>query len=267
MTSSQLFRQTDAPIHTDFPDKTYYAETVVHLALSNYHFRFQYVAMQIEILKRKSINRDIEKALLNLPVGLEETYNRALINWNADSFEWGRTIRALNWLAFSFEPLTLSQLAEAMIIDPRDDPPFDKEGRLHRPENLLHLLTGLVTVDDDEEEEEEEDQTKDSSNSIRLASAPSVLDEDYQDEDGSSAETSDGSAADGVPTQDNRIVRFAHFSVKEYLISDRIEAVFPHISKPVLPTALETGSLWTYQLSSIAQWRCTFHSKNPKPMF
>lgn len=205
------------------------------------------MAMQVEILKGKSINRDIEKALLNLPAGLEETYNRALINWNTDSSEWGRAIGALNWLAFSSQPLTLGQRAEAMIIDPRGDPPFDKEERFHKPKDSLHLLSGLITVDGFGCEDWWEDPTKDLTNSIKPNPALSVLDESCQDEGKVSLKTSERSVADQTPRRDNRIVRFTHFSVKEYLISDRIEASLSAYLKTSIAERIKNGQPLDFQ--------------------
>lgn len=228
--------------------------------------------MQIKVLKRKASNRDIEEALLNLPAGLEETYNRALINWNADSSEWERTIRALNWLAFSVKPLTLGELAEAVIIELKDETPFDKERRFHRPKDLLHHLSGLVTVDGDGKDgEHDEGKTRDSTNSIRPASALSVLnedtavlDEDYQDEDGNFVEPRDKSAADIIPTQDRRIVRFAHFSVKEYLVSDRIEVSLSAYLRTLVANRMNNGHSSDFtpvEYSAIASY---FPLKEPK---
>jgi ankyrin repeat protein len=66
--------------------------------------------------------------------------------------------RILTWVALSKKPLSPSQLAEAAVIDPRADTPFEPSKRLRRLEEtpgLLKLIPSLliaVTTKDDETE-------------------------------------------------------------------------------------------------------------------
>jgi hypothetical protein len=100
----------------------------------------------------------------------------------------------LKWLAFSMRPLTLSELAEASIIDPKSSLPFDKD-RYFSPMDVLDFLPGLVTIV----------YSKDSDSSTRLN------------------EGNDSIKLGGVG-QKRHTIRLAHFSVKEYLVSDRMQA-------------------------------------------
>ena len=85
---------------------------------------------------------------MHLPAGLDETYDREFSS--LDGNQQIQAIRALKWLAFSFRPLTLGELSEAVVIGTVDESSlvFDKEARLFRPADVLSLLPGLVVVDE-----------------------------------------------------------------------------------------------------------------------
>ena len=55
-------------------------------------------------------------------------------------------ISALQWLAFASRPLSINELAEAVIINPRDSLPFDVENRFEEPMELARILSGLVAI-------------------------------------------------------------------------------------------------------------------------
>ena len=90
--------------------------------------------------------------------------------------------RALLWLAFSERPLLLEEVAEAAVVDP--DTAFDPDERLPDPNYVLEILGSLVTV--------------------------------------SSKGVSSDASDDDSNCLPGREIRLAHFSVKEYLISERI---------------------------------------------
>jgi ankyrin repeat protein len=99
-----------------------------------------------------------------------------------DARRWKQVASSLTWLAFSLRPLRLDELAEIFILDHELPIPFDGNRRLFKQEDVLKYLPGLVTT---------------------------------------------------VPIQDDRYssiwyrtkaveIKLAHFSIKEYLISQRI---------------------------------------------
>ena len=53
---------------------------------------------------------------------------------------------ALQWLACSVHPLTIEELAEAAVLDPGNDCPLNIDNRYSDSFEILHSLTGLVTV-------------------------------------------------------------------------------------------------------------------------
>jgi ankyrin repeat domain-containing protein 50 len=115
----------------------------------------------------------IRRALRDLPKTLDDTYSRLFLE--IDEAYREEAINALLWLAFSTRPLLLTELAEAIVINPRTNPPFDPEQRFPDAESVLLILSSLVTISPNDRE------------------------------------------GDLVG-----LVTLAHFSVKEYLISDRI---------------------------------------------
>ena len=109
----------------------------------------------------------------------------------------------LRWLAYAQSPPSLSELAEATIIDPTDTGGVDVDNR-GDIEDTLEILSGLITLEDAERNE-------DSDNSEDKASE--VLEPE-------NIGTSRLSPTRRV-RRDTK-VRLAHFSVKEYLESKRI---------------------------------------------
>lgn len=61
--------------------------------------RFQYVSLQLDALKQGKALKTVREALMNLPAGLDETYDRAFLS--LDENQQIQAIRALQWLAFS----------------------------------------------------------------------------------------------------------------------------------------------------------------------
>lgn len=87
-------------------------------------------------------------------------------------------LRILHWLTHSVRPISLAELAEAVVVDVNEIPRFDIENRLVQPECILMICSSLLTV---------ENTTKSSSR-----------------------------------TGKSVMVKLAHCSVKEYLVSNRI---------------------------------------------
>lgn len=132
--------------------------------------RFQYVRFQLEILQEFSSATEIRKVLLDLPIGLDATYDRILKN--IDIKFQDRVINSLKWLAFSKRVLTIKELAEIFIIDPDKNVVFDENIRLFSSSAIFKYFSGLIVTE----------------------------------KGGNGRETA----------------RLTHFSVKEYLTSDRI---------------------------------------------
>ena len=104
----------------------------------------------------------------------------------------------LQWLSFSARPLRLEELAEIVAIDIDKTPRFDPERRWPNPQDILTICSSLVTLTTDLYDANEED----NSSGFVKALQRHVFD---------------------MERASTTYIRLAHFSVKEYLISDRIQ--------------------------------------------
>jgi len=136
------------------------------------------VALQLDILSKQRSVKDIRAAMKTLPKTPDEFYDRILLQIEEDDRE--RAHIALQWIAFAVRPISLKELAEAIIVIPNSDPAVDEEDRVLDCKTLLDFLpAGLVST----------------------VATQFVSQNDKPSE---------------------AFIQFAHFSVKEYLVSARI---------------------------------------------
>ena len=134
----------------------------------------------------------------DMPRGLDEAYDRDLRTiCDLDSEDRERSLSILRWVLYAARPLTVRELAEALLISAKDDEPLDR----------------WLPQDD----------------------LPEAWDEDYTDEQivgicGSLIDIRGGEA--GCPIE-NQTVHFVHFSVKEYLFKT-VDIKFPVLVKDYL---------------------------------
>ncbi|KAF2250795.1 hypothetical protein BU26DRAFT_517582 [Trematosphaeria pertusa] len=143
---------------------------------------FRWAACQLDSLAKCRNRATLRKALATLPPTLDQTYERILSAISEADSEYA--IRILRWLTFSARPLSVNEIAEVVAIDTKRDPAFDRDEVLEDPLDALHICSSLVTITVNNEHEQYSD---------------------YELKDVS-----------------REIVALAHYSVKEYLISDRI---------------------------------------------
>lgn len=91
--------------------------------------------------KTLSTARDVKMALRQLPPNLDQTYDRILLNVQPAHCQYLR--RALRLVVFSCRPLTLAEVAEAVIIEP-DAQEIDEDDRLLHPHDLLDMGGSLL---------------------------------------------------------------------------------------------------------------------------
>jgi ankyrin repeat protein len=108
-------------------------------------------------LRRAKTDLQRANALKNLPQGLNETYERALLSIPVD--ERIQAIRALKWLLASLRSLNLNELAEASRIDLDSDPILEDGTELDSPMGVWEMLPpGLVTLTPEATEDTDEDE-------------------------------------------------------------------------------------------------------------
>jgi hypothetical protein len=86
----------------------------------------------------------LRKALATLPATLDQAYERILCAITEEESKYA--LRILRWLAFSIEPLSLNEVAEAVAIDITRDPAFDRDEVLEDPLDALGICSSLVTI-------------------------------------------------------------------------------------------------------------------------
>jgi ankyrin repeat domain-containing protein 50 len=89
--------------------------------------RFRWVELQLESLKNCILPSDVKKVLKSLPKSLDDTYKRILKS--IDEQHRQKAVVALQWISHACPLVTIEELAEAIIIDPAVDTPFDPSDR------------------------------------------------------------------------------------------------------------------------------------------
>ncbi|KAM6484754.1 hypothetical protein HDV62DRAFT_379133 [Trichoderma sp. SZMC 28011] len=151
---------------------------------------FRWADLQIQGLRGKTREIDVNRALKRLPRDLGETYSRILQRIDLNNYKL-EAMAVLRWLACSTRPLNLAEIAELAVFDAEESdeasllPSSSEyeiscvyENRFASASEVLNILSGLVT-------------------------STQLSDKDSQPH--------------------NSIVSFSHFSVKEYLQSNQVE--------------------------------------------
>ena len=137
--------------------------------------------------------------LSSLPESLDETYERILCSIDSHWIEDAR--RILTMLCFAQRPLTVQELIDSVAVELGIPAGLNRKRRLQKPNAIREICGGLVDIV--HECVKDEDVSKDGEVSVKLSNKD--------------PRTSDPPRARIVPT-----VRIAHFSVQEYLESERI---------------------------------------------
>jgi Ankyrin repeats (3 copies)/NACHT domain len=168
--------------------------------------RWRWAACQLDTLG-KCLNRSmLQKSLRNLPETLDETYERILRAVDEEYHGYASCI--LQWLAFSTRPLRMEEVAEIVAITLDGTPMFDKDQVLADPSDVLRICSSLVIIVTRAPDAESDDEYDDESDDKRARST---------DENASNLE-------ENITTESNQqYLALAHYSVKEYLVSERIQ--------------------------------------------
>jgi hypothetical protein len=146
----------------------------------------------------------VRKALQDLPSGLDSTYSRMLQSIDRD-FQ-PQVIASLKWLACSIEPLEIGTLAEIFVLPSTPDDGFENVSPLFSPFDVLKYFPGLITVEEPHH--------------WSLATHKDLIKhiEEFKERIEGLRKRKKGF----INRKESHYVRLAHFSIKEYLTSDRI---------------------------------------------
>ncbi|KAK4950134.1 hypothetical protein LTR10_011111 [Elasticomyces elasticus] len=173
---------------------------------------FRWAACQLEDLATIKIHspKYIRARLTGLPRTLPATYKRMLSAIEEEYVEAAK--HALTWLAFAESELTLQELEETYIVQPGITPAVDEENRAP-PGSIIRVLKSLVVV------------------AARVENEPEMLGVDHGDRSEISELPSDQDVVQTGSLSSDEVeylrwgtakVRLAHYSVKEYLMSNLI---------------------------------------------
>jgi roadblock/LC7 domain-containing protein len=96
-----------------------------------------------------STDESVYKTLKKLPKDLNETYERCLAKVNRDSKRKSLADRVLKWICVSLEPFKLTQLQEALAVNP--DTGELGESLIHK-EEIMTCCASLAFLEDDSDE-------------------------------------------------------------------------------------------------------------------
>ena len=156
--------------------------------------RFRWAACQLDALAGCLTRGKVSRALKELPRTLDETYARILqaIDRSEHAEE---ALKILIWLTYAERPLTTTEVLQVTGIMIEDESRFDEDEVLKDPNDIQRICSSLVSV------------------VTGRKGSNDISDDDMTEERIAYSET------DANPMVVH--VRLAHFSVKEYLVSDR----------------------------------------------
>lgn len=140
------------------------------------------MACQLDELRNCHTLGELRDTLASLPETLDDTYERLLRRIDGSN-RW-HILRILQWLLHSERPLGINELAEALAVRPDEEPSLRVENRFEDPLDIFAICSGLI-----------------------VRSTP-TRNSDYRQY--------------GQNDDESFEVQLSHFSVKEYLISDRV---------------------------------------------
>jgi hypothetical protein len=109
-----------------------------------HNFRFRWVALQLNELKKCRTKTDLKKQLADLPQGLDKTYDQILLGINEKDHGYAKTF--LQWLSFAVRPLTLKELATTASIDlcAENGPEYKSDNELQDIKDALRICSSFI---------------------------------------------------------------------------------------------------------------------------
>ena len=109
-----------------------------------HNFRFRWVALQLNALKKCRTKAGLKKQLADLPQGLDKTYDQILLGINEEDHSYAKTF--LQWLSFAVRPLTLKELAATASIDfsPENGAEYQADNELQDIKDVLKICSSFI---------------------------------------------------------------------------------------------------------------------------
>lgn len=196
------------------------------MQLTSAYPRFQYVFLQLQELRRPGVSSPsrVRQKLKSLPRGLDETYDMMLQRIDESVIPEVRAL--LMWLAFGNDDnsglrMTLDTLSQVLHFQPNRDDVVDEDEQLFQAADILKFMPGLViTIEENTATTRPDNSSMDSQDNRQAQVGLRGHCEETPSTSEIEGELSEGGEAEVHPRDVH--VRIAHFSVQEYLMSDRI---------------------------------------------
>jgi len=108
------------------------------------NFRFRWVALQLNELKKCRTKTDLKKQLADLPKGLDKAYDQILLGIEKKDHGYAKIF--LQWLCFAVRPLTLKELATTTTVDlsAENGPEYESDNELQDTTDVLKICSSFV---------------------------------------------------------------------------------------------------------------------------
>ena len=112
--------------------------------ITKHNFRFRWVALQLNELKKCRTKTDLKKQLADLPQGLNKTYDRILLGITERDCGYAKTF--LQWLSFAVWPLTLEELATTAAVDLSDEngPEYKSDNEIQDVKDVFKICSSFI---------------------------------------------------------------------------------------------------------------------------
>ena len=116
--------------------------------ISNCNFRFRWIVLQLNELKKCRNKADLKKQLADLPRGLDKTYDQILLGIDEKDHGYAKTF--LQWLSFAARPLTLEELATTAAIDlcAENGPVYKSDNEFQDINDVLNICSSFIMKSD-----------------------------------------------------------------------------------------------------------------------
>ena len=112
--------------------------------ITEYNFRFRWVALQLNEIKECRTTSDLKKQLADLPQGLDKTYDQIFLGIKKKDHGYVKLF--LQWLSFAVRPLTLRELAATTAVDlsAESGPEYKSDNELKETKDVLKICSSFV---------------------------------------------------------------------------------------------------------------------------
>jgi len=121
-----------------------YYQHLKNRMIIKHNFRFRWVALQLNELKKCWTKTGLKKQPADLPQGLNKTYDQIMPGINEKDDGYAKTF--LQWLSFAVHPLTLKELATTASVDlsAENGPEYESDNELQDIKDVFKICSTFI---------------------------------------------------------------------------------------------------------------------------